>query len=484
MSFVLSAGAVGPVRAQQAGPSYRFLASPDRVERLIAAWNERRPYVPGEVLVKFRPGVAVSSRAGVLSLLRAEATDRQETWIGDILLVRSSADPESDAVARQLALQPEVEWAQPNYLVRTSASPNDPGYSRQWNMDAIKMPQAWDINPGSGPTMTIAVVDTGITTTSETFTFPLWTGSQIEMVPVPVAVNPDIAQSRIAPGMDFVFWTGPVIDFVGHGTHVAGTALQETNNSVGLAGVAYQAKLLPLKVCLGYWDLQILASSAGLTGFIDPSDEGFCPIAEAAQAIRFAADNGAQVINLSLGGSTNTPLWDDAIRYAVTRGAFVSMAGGNSFEQGNGVEYPAALAPNIAGAMSVAAVGRSSRRSYYSNTGSYLEIAAPGGDIRDGGVPGMVFQTALFLPDFNPFTVIRPRFDRYAEVASQGTSMAAPHVAGVAALLYSQGIDKPAAIEAALTRFATDLGTPGRDDDFGNGLVNARASLRGLGVTR
>lgn len=485
LSGLMATGLTPPVGAQQAeGPPYTFRASPERIQRLVAAWNDRLPYVPGEVLVKFRPGAGASTRASVLSLMRASAAEREETWIGDVLLVRSTADPESDAMARQLALQPEVEWAQPNYVARTSANPNDPGYSRQWNMDAIKMPQAWDINPGSGPTVTVAVIDTGVTTTTATYPFPLWTGSQIETVQVPVAVNPDIAAARIAPGQDFVFWDGPVIDLVGHGTHVAGTVLQETNNNVGLAGVAYQAGLMPLKACLGYWELQIFLSASGLSGLVDPSDEGFCPIAEAAQAIRFAADNGARIINVSLGGPTSTPLWDDAVRYAVSRGAFVALAGGNSFEDGNSMEYPAALAPAIDGAMSVAAVGRSNRRAYYSSTGAYVEIAAPGGDVRDGGVAGMVFQTSLFFPDFSPPAVVRPRFDRYAEIASQGTSMAAPHVAGVAALLYSQGITSPAAIEAALKRFATDLGTAGKDNDFGHGLVDARTSLRGLGVVR
>jgi serine protease len=191
-----------------------------------------------------------------------------------------------------------------------------------------------------------------------------------------------------------------------------------------------------------------------------------------------------QVINLSLGAPGEAPVLNDAIRYAVSRGAFVAIAAGNSYEDGNPLEYPAGYAPSIDGAMAVGATGRSNRRAYYSNSGAQVEITAPGGDVRDGGLAGVIYQTSLFAPDFDPFTVTRPRFDRYADTPNQGTSMASPHVAGVAALLYSQGINRPNAIEAAIKRFAVDLGPAGRDNDFGYGLVDARASLRGLGVAR
>ena len=134
--------------------------------------------------------------------------------------------------------------------------------------------------------------------------------------------------------------------------------------------------------------------------------------------------------------------------------------------------------------MTVGAVGRSRRRAYYSSTGNYIEIAAPGGDVLDGGLSGVIYQEGLLDSDFDPTLVTVPRFDRYYSQPNQGTSMASPHIAGVAALLYAQGIKKPAAIEAAIKRFAVDLGAPGRDDEYGYGLVDARATLRGLGVAK
>ena len=178
-------------------------------------------------------------------------------------------------------------------------------------------------------------------------------------------------------GRDFTFLGGPVRDLDGHGTHVAGTVLQETNNGVGLAGIAYNARLLPLKACLARWDIQILLGAAGIPGFMD--GDGWCETAAVAAAIRYAADSGAQVINVSIGGPTPSPIYLDALRYAVQRGAFVAISAGNDAEEGNPVEYPAAYAAQIDGVMAVGAVGPSGKRAFYSNTGPHVEIAAPGG---------------------------------------------------------------------------------------------------------
>src|SRR5262249_37862008 len=141
------------------------------------------------------------------------------------------------------------------------------------------------------------------------------------------------------------------------------------------------------------------------------------------------------------------------------------------------------------GVMAVGAVGRSLNRSFYSSTGPHMEISAPGGDDRDGGAAGMIWQTTIFHADSDPESVILPRFDRFAESAYEGTSMATPHVAGVAALVISQGVTRPAAVESLLRKTARPLGTPdpatpGRNEEYGFGLIQPRAALLGFGLAR
>jgi serine protease len=240
---------------------------------------------------------------------------------------------------------------------------------------------------------------------------------------------------------------------------------------------------MPVKVCLGFWEIQFILAANGFRGYA-PLDSGGCDDVSIAQGIRYAADNGATVINLSVGGSEPSFIVQDSLTYAVGKGAFISTAVGNEFDDGNPVEYPAAYAATLDGAMSVAAVGQSLVRAYYSNTGPHVEISAPGGNNRDGGAAGLIWQATILQSDSNPATVIFPRFDRYAETPFQGTSMATAHVSGIGALIISQGVTSPAAVEALIKKTARDLGSTGRDNEYGAGLIQPRTALFGFGIAK
>jgi serine protease len=470
-------------------PPYRMLLTAERALALVEAADRKLDYVPGEVLVKFKTGVGAQGQQRALSALRSRPGPADLRWVGDVAVWTDPTERDATILAAQLKDQPEVAYAEPNYLSRVSVTPNDPGFGdRQWNFTTLEMPKVWDINPGASDAIVVAVVDTGITAVSRSFTFPTWNGRAIQNVSVPYRMNPDLAGDRVVSPKDFVFWDGPVLDMVGHGTHVASTIGEDTNNAVAEAGIAYHVKLMPVKVCVGFWEVQFAMSASGFRGFVPP-ETGGCPDSEIADGIRYAADNGAKVINISLGGPETATTVRDALDYAVKKGAFVAIAMGNEYEEGNPVEYPAADAILFEGAMSVGAVGPSLTRAYYSNTGPHLEISAPGGNDREGGSSGMIWQSTILPTDSVPTTVVSPRFDRYAEVAYEGTSMAAPHVSGIAALIMSQGVTSPAAVEALVRRSARalgtpDAGTPGRNQEYGYGLIQPRAALRGFGLAK
>ena len=368
----------------------------------------------------------------------------------------------------------------------TGLTPNDPEFQElQWNFRQLDVHRAWDIEPGGSDVMIVAVVDTGVTTVTQNFTFPLWNGSSIQNFSLPFRVSPDFNATRFFGARDLVFAApgGVMLDMDGHGTHMAATIAQETNNAIAVAGIAYRAKIMPIKVCLTYWELQIVRSQSGLPGFVPP-DAADCPSSEIAEGIRHAANNGAKVINVSLGGPGQSIAVRNAINEAVRLGAFVATAMGNEGDDENETSFPAGDAPSIAGLMSVGAVTRSKERAPYSGRGSHAEIAAPGGDFDDGGDDGIVWQVSIDFNFTDPFTIIVPAFDRYALIGTEGTSSATAHISGIAALIMSHGVTNPAAVEKLIAATAEDLGGTGKDFEFGFGLANARRALRGLGIGR
>ena len=442
-----------------------------------------RPYLRGSLIVRFRAGTTAEAQQAMLASIQGRATTDLSYTDFDIVTLQADADPE--ALARRLQTQPDVDYAQARYRVRPAFVPNDPLYREQWNYPALDMERAWDINPGAASAVTVAVLDSGMAYRSITLrfeTFPvrldgvLFPG--LGTIDVPFAPAPDLGgPDRFVAPRDFIWDDTTPVDMDGHGTHVAGIIGQSTNNNVGVAGMAFNVRLMPVKVIDGFWDAVFDSPFVGTDDVV-------------ARGVRYAVDNGARVLNMSIGRTgPPAPVVQEAIAYAVSRGAFVAVAGGNDFREGNPPERLAEFAPQINGMVAVSAVGRDRARAIYSSTGPHIELTAPGGDASRGGATSAILQQTYdldFVETFadGPSRFRPPRFDFFTYERFQGTSMAAPHVSGLAAMLIQQGITNPAAIEAAMKQYATDLGASGRDDEYGFGMINPRASLRGMGVVR
>jgi len=275
-AFVLVLSSRVPISAQAESwtPPHRMLLTQERALAMLLAKDRKLDYVPGEVLVRFREGVSAAGQQRAMMALRSKPAPSSLRWVGDVAVLSDPREPDATILAAQLNGQPEVASAEPNYLYRTSATPNDPGFAqRQWNMAALDMPRVWDINPGANDSVIVAVVDTGLTSVSRSYLFQTWNGRGNQSVIVPFGFNPDFTADRIVNAKDFVFWDGPVLDMEGHGTHVASTIGEDTNNSVAEAGIAYRVKLMPVKVCVGFWEVQFLLSGTGFLGNV-PTDVG------------------------------------------------------------------------------------------------------------------------------------------------------------------------------------------------------------------
>jgi serine protease len=508
-----------PLHARQSGPSRAAMpVSVAQAQAIDRANAQGLDYVPGEVIFKFKKNTPAFLQGRALTALRSRPQLSDVHWMHDIGLIHDDSQPDANVLAQQLGEQAEVEFAHPNYIRRptpvrrvagsavsgapaapaglprhpTAAvapvpafvpfTPNDPDYrSTQWNFPLIGMPGAWGINPGGSSSIIVAVVDTGITSANQTLTTPLWNGSAFVSAALLFAKSPDLSASRLVNPLDLVLTpNNNVLDLDGHATHVASTIGEDTNNSLDLAGMAFNVRIMPIKVCRGYWDAMVQRGQAGIPGFA-PNVNTSCTDSAIIQGIQDAVAAGAKVINLSLGGTQPDTGLQFAIQGAVAAGAFVAIAMGNDFANGNPTEYPAFYAPGIDGAMSVAAVTSSMAHASYSSSGSYCEIAAPGGDGPNSALTTFIWQVTLNFGDQDP-TLLVPRFDRYDEIGYTGTSMATAHVSGLAALIMSQYPNiTPAAVEALIKHTATNLGSPSQ---FGSGLIQARAALFGLGIAK
>lgn len=324
---------------------------------------------------------------------------------------------------------------QQNNSETTAKTPDDPLYQFQWNFKQVGAEKAW--NHSTGRDVVVAVIDTGVTHKDDASRG--------------IKAGKDLKGTKFVAGYDFVDKTDFVYDGHGHGTHVAGTIAQSTNNGYGVAGLAYDAKIMPLRVL---------------------NAQGFGQVSDIADSVRFAADNGAHVINMSLGGPLPSLVLKRAIDYAHKKGVTIVAAAGNSGKRAP--SYPASYNHVI----SVAATQFDQQTTFYSQWGKSVDIAAPGGNTRvdqnGDGRPDGILQETLKAGSLNQHD-----FSLY-----MGTSMASPHVAAIAALVISQGITHPDKVEQVLQKTANDnMKKKYKDaneyaERYGAGLVQADKAVQ------
>ena len=368
--------------------------------------------VPGSLVVDLIDGTTLEDAQF--------ATGLPLQWASPLSADEALAVVEVDDLAAAMARlegDPLIEAAEPSQTYEALGFPNDPMYLRQWNFARIGAESGWRAGGGDG--IVVAVIDTGVTQVG------------------------DLAGTEVLTGASLVPAEPDATDGNGHGTHVAGTIAQTTNNGLGVAGLAPNATVLPIK-----------ALSAG----------GFGKTEWIASAIDEAVDQGADVINLSLGGPGSAVL-EVAVDKALAAGVIIVAAAGNGGREG--VSYPAAYP----GVIAVSATGPDDALAPYSSWGAEVVVSAPGGDKRAEG--GGILQNT-----------VRPGQADDTFVELQGTSMASPHVAGALAVLLGAGAASPQDARSLLEASAVDLGDPGRDARFGHGRIDIRAATRALALHR
>lgn len=468
--------------------NYTLIIGQDQAVNTTSTLRLSNGFLPGDTVVKYHDNVSATAlnkgRSTIASqlgferiagaparemLLQLNLSGNQQTLsktstghlptLGKFKSEKDRQKWQTLMAIKELNKDPQVKYAEPNFILKPLLVPNDEYYPLQWHYQQINLPAAWDITTGSQD-VTVAVIDTGV-----------------------LLNHPDL-QGQLVAGYDFISSVTTSADGGGidsnpddagdsdgsmpssfHGTHVAGTIAASSNNSKGVAGVAWNVRIMPLRALgvgggSGYDIDQAIRYAAGLS-----NDSGQVP------------ENPADIINLSLGGPGFSQVAQSTISAARAAGVTIVAAAGN--DATSQFFYPASYNDVI----SVSAVGPLNTLAPYSNFGSEVDVTAPGGDVRrdvngDGYADG-VLSTAG--DDSSGSTGFNFNFQN-------GTSMASPHVAGVIALMKSVNDElTPEQIDTLLAQgeLTDDLGTTGRDNSFGHGLINAQkavtAALTALG---
>jgi subtilisin family serine protease len=368
---------------------------------LAANNGSQQDYAPGRILLEARDGV---SNADLDKIVNVPGHKRRKLGQGKIQLVQLPANASETALVQRLSHNPHIRFAELDRRVKSTLAVSDPYAGSEWHLDKVGAGSAWDTTQGAG--VTIAILDSGVDTS-----------------------HPDLAPNLVA-GYNAYDSNNDVTDVCGHGTAVAGTAAAASNNGVGVAGVAGQAKIMPVRVA-----------------YLNSADNGcYTYYSTVASGLTYAADHGARIANVSYGGVSASAAVISSANYMKSKGGLVFISAGNTgTDQG--------FAPTSAMVV-VSATDANDLVAGWSSFGSFVALSAPGANIWTTSRGG-IYQ------------------------GWNGTSFSSPLTAGVAALLMSAAPSLSGAqVENLLYSTAVDLGAAGRDPYFGFGRVDAAAGVR------
>ncbi|GHH97433.1 S8 family serine peptidase [Neobacillus kokaensis] len=355
-------------------------------------FKDKKEFVEQELIVKFKPETTSAERSSILK--EANAQEDSQLLNGDFSIVKVPSGAELKNIAKTLLTNKQVALVEPNYKFTKTYIPNEPNYSKQWYLDKIQAPKAWDKTKGSSA-ITVAVIDDGVQQT-----------------------HPDLKGKIVKPYNAVTGGSSYPAQL--HATHVAGI-IAASFNKTGIAGIAPNIKIMPINVFTGE---QATAESI-------------------VRAIKYAADHRADIINMSLGSYRYSDTIETAVKYAKSKGVLLIAAAGN-----DGSYLPVYPAASEA-VLGVSATTNGDQIAYFSNRGKYIDLAAPG---------------------VNIFSTVTGNSFAY----ESGTSMAAPVVSGVAALVRSRNpFLSPGQVEGILRKSTVDLGTKGWDSFYGYGRIDA-----------